>query len=392
MDHFITAVVGRFQKWLHLPDPGGLLMVLATVVANIVPGDPVWVLLIGPPSAGKNELLYPLRALPRRTRFVSTLSSEGALLSASSAQGNRAGATGGLLMDIGEFGFLVMKDFTSILSMHREKRAEILGALREVYDGHWTRAVGIDGGRQVNWNGKLALIGGCTEAIDQAHSVMSMMGERFVLFHLPPTDGPSQARRALGESRGAEREMRQELEEVVRDLFASLAIPDGPPPLCSEDRERLVALASLAVRCRSSVERNFYSREIEAVPEPEAPARLARCLSQLLVGFRVLEVDERETWRLLKKCALDSMPTARRRSFDSLEEHLMGVALKSVVAETAMPETPVRRALEDMEALGIARRKAGTDTTRRGDLWCLTDWAIDQWIVAEGYWGAVESR
>jgi hypothetical protein len=41
-------------------------------------------------------------------------------------------ATGGLLRQIGERGILVIKDVTSILSMHREMRSAILAALREI--------------------------------------------------------------------------------------------------------------------------------------------------------------------------------------------------------------------------------------------------------------------
>jgi hypothetical protein len=45
-----------------------------------------------------------------------------------------AGARGGLLQKIGVFGFLVLKDFGSILSMRPDHKAELLAALREIYD------------------------------------------------------------------------------------------------------------------------------------------------------------------------------------------------------------------------------------------------------------------
>jgi hypothetical protein len=40
-----------------------------------------------------------------------------------------------LLQKIGASGFLVLKDFGSILSMRPETKAELLAALREIYDG-----------------------------------------------------------------------------------------------------------------------------------------------------------------------------------------------------------------------------------------------------------------
>ena len=79
---------------------------------------------------------------------------------------------------------LLLKDFTSIIDMHRESRAEVLAALREVYDGRWDCSVGAEGGRTLTWTGHLGLVAGCTTAIDSAHSVMSVMGTRFMLIRL----------------------------------------------------------------------------------------------------------------------------------------------------------------------------------------------------------------
>lgn len=46
---------------------------------------------------------------------------------------------------------LVIKDFTTILSMDRNVRAEVMAALREVYDGRYQRNVGTDGGKTLTW-------------------------------------------------------------------------------------------------------------------------------------------------------------------------------------------------------------------------------------------------
>jgi hypothetical protein len=67
------------------------------------------------------------------------------------------GARGGLLRQIdgfGGFGIICLKDFGSVLSMHAETRAETLAALREVYDGSWTRHLGSAGGKTLSWKGK----------------------------------------------------------------------------------------------------------------------------------------------------------------------------------------------------------------------------------------------
>ena len=55
-----------------------------------------------------------------------------------------------------------------MLSMHAETRAETLAALREVYDGAWTRHLGSAGGKTLSWKGKVVVIFAATEVIDCA--------------------------------------------------------------------------------------------------------------------------------------------------------------------------------------------------------------------------------
>ena len=73
------------------------------------------------------------------------------------------------------------------------------------------------------------------------------------------------------------------------------------------DDERLIRLATLAVRCRSAVERDGYSREIVRIPDAEAPGRLALVLRRILDALAVIGCDEQTAWQIVTKVALDSM-------------------------------------------------------------------------------------
>jgi hypothetical protein len=201
-----AEVLGTFRKWLYLPDSGVVYVPVGAVGANLMEGDPVWVMIVGPSSGGKTEIIVAIVRLPY-VRLGATLT-EPALLSGTSKKQMEAGSKGGLLREIGDFGILALKDFTSILAMHRDKRAEVLAAMREIFDGSWTRNVGTDGGRTLTWSGKLGLVAGCTAAIDSYHGVMAVMGERFLLYRLPTTDPIQQAKQALANT-GRVRAMRE---------------------------------------------------------------------------------------------------------------------------------------------------------------------------------------
>ena len=170
----LADVVNEFQRHLWLPDPGIVYVTLATVMANRLPGDPVWTLLLGAPSSGKSEAVNALSALPEY-HAVSTFTEAG--LISGSTDGTR-----GLLLDLGESGLLVFKDLTTILSKHTSDRDGVLGCLREVYDGSYTRRLGNKGG-QVTWEGHLGMIAAVTEMIDDYD--LGQLGERFIRYRLP---------------------------------------------------------------------------------------------------------------------------------------------------------------------------------------------------------------
>ncbi len=59
----LQHLVNLFRRYLLLPDPGPLLATLGAVAANRLPGVPVWLLLVGPPSCGKTQILMSLSLL-----------------------------------------------------------------------------------------------------------------------------------------------------------------------------------------------------------------------------------------------------------------------------------------------------------------------------------------
>lgn len=364
----VDNVIEVFQKWLYLPKPEALLAVLGTVAANQIEGDPVWLLVVGPPGGGKSEMLQAILGVANT--YPAATMTERALLSGTAKKEREDGAKGGLLREIGAFGILVCKDFGSILSMNRDERARTLAALREVYDGSWTRHVGVDGGKTLHWEGKVGVIAGSTPAIDAHHAVMGAMGERFVLLRLPVADDNAQARKAL-EHLGHEAEMRAELRDAVTQLFRKARISEAT--LTESERVRLIALARLVARCRSSVERDSYNREIELVPGSEAPTRLIIVLANVLKGLNAIGVDRARAWDVVAQIALDSMPRLRHDVLLTLYDDPDQPSTSDVAELVRHPTQTTRRALEDLTAHYVVERHP--QGKGKADLWNLSDWA-----------------
>jgi hypothetical protein len=374
-DSALASTIATFRRWLLLPDPSPLLAVLGTVAANRLEGDPVWLLLVGPPGGGKSELLSSVAGL-HDVHPTATLT-EAALLSGSPKREHGDDAKGGLLRSIGDFGILLCKDFGSVLSMNRDARAAVLAALREVYDGSWTRHVGTDGGRTLHWSGKVGLVAGVTPSIDRHNAVIGAMGERFVLFRLPNVDADEQAARALAHA-GREAEMRSDLSGAVTELLLP-GLPE-PRPLDDAEQRRLISLSTLAVRCRSAVERDGYSREVELIPEPEAPTRLTVVLERLLAGLDVIGTDRADAWRVVTSAALDSIPALRRSVLDLLATRDDEAETSTIAEALGYPTSTARRTLEDLTAHELVRRvKHGEG---KADTWLLGPWARDRYTAA----------
>jgi hypothetical protein len=223
----LTDALATFQDWLPMDDTAPVLVVAAAVVANLTEGDPVWLLIVGPPSGGKTEILSSCSSLPY---IVPTATiTEAALLSGTSKRERAADATGGLMRQIGEFGILLAKDFTSVLAQNRDTAKQAIAAMREIYDGKWDRPVGTDGGRVLHWEGKCGFIGGVTPSYDRYGSIVNTLGDRYLLLRLPNVDATKQARAALAQAEH-EKQMRAELGMAMTGLIAStpcLAVERG---------------------------------------------------------------------------------------------------------------------------------------------------------------------
>ena len=378
----LAKLQSKIGKYLLLEDQDVVPIVLAAVAAHRLDGEAVWLLLVGPPSGAKTAILdllgdvpgmFPLSDLTDRTLASGLEPDDG--------RGRDPSLLNRLTNEI-----LVFKDFTTILSMQRDRRLAVLAQLREVYDGQFVKIWGT--GKELHWEGRLGFLAGVTPVIDRYHTVMGMLGQRFLMVRTKQADRHAVALRAMQNLGTDEAALKTSLKQDVAALFESL--PQCTPVVPFDQLQTLVALADFVSKARSPVERDGYARDFDYVPEPEMPARVGRQLLSLARGLAWIEgrpaVTGRDVARVLR-VGLDSLPADRRAVLDVLAASPEEVTIHGLEAKlTQYSETKLRRVLEDRYVLGVVTRRLGPATQFLWSLpletqrliWQLAETPIDQ--------------
>ncbi len=121
------------------------------------------------------------------------------------------------------------------------------------------------------------------------------------------------------------------------------------------DREQLIGLAALVSLARSRVHRD-WAGEVELVGDPEAPTRIIKQLGQLWRACGVLGLDHPESWEVVTRCALDSIPKLRGALIRYLARQDGPTDTSTIRIALAHPKRTVLRALEDLAAHHVINR------------------------------------
>lgn len=359
-----SDVENTINKWLFLEDKGVIKTVIGTVIANRLPGDPVWLFLVSSSGGAKTELIRGLN----KVDFIYHLSE---LTPQTFVSGDKGNKKASLLLRLPIETILTLKDFTTILSMHRDNKQAILSQLREIYDGYYRKEFGT--GESVTWQGKLGFIAGVTPILDTHYSVSQVLGERFVQYKLKHNDEITLVKKAIN-NRGKEAEMREEISGVVANFLNPLKIPPTLPTPPEELKERINYLSIFCVRARSGVIRDsFYTREVDLIPDPELPTRFPKQLLTLAVAFSLINGGEfsDDDYHLLYKIGLDSIPQKRRLILEILKEVNDYLETAEIAGKIGYPTNTTRRTLEDLHGLKLLDREhLGTG---HADSWVLNE-------------------
>jgi hypothetical protein len=259
-----------------------------------------------------------------------------------------------------------MKDFGTVLTMYREKKAEILAQLREIYDGGFTKEFG--NGKTFRWAGKVGLLAGVTPIIDREYALNQVLGERFLLYRVKSAPARALARRAMAQ-RQREGDQRRTLRHLMAGLLDTVRL--APPPLAEPTLDAIAALAEFTAMARSPVLLDQRG-EIEYIPAPEGPGRLAKqlaLLAQSLAAVRGEPDVGMSSYLTVYQVAQDTLPAQRRVMLEAvLDPDRFEPPTTTAVAEaTRYPTTTARRYLQELAAIRLVERL--TEGQGRPDRW-----------------------
>ena len=330
---------------LHAPQLLQFDMFFATIMANLkTKGRPVWLLFVGPPGCGKTLPMMAIRFAP--CIYMTSAFRPTALIS---GYGHKGGEDMSLIPKLHNK-ILVVKDMSSLLSQHKEVVAEVLGLLRDAYDGSCSRPFGTGVLRE--YTSRFGFIGATTPDIDAHWSLNVRLGERFLRFRCRATPEQIYEKidRAL-DGLSAEESVDLEIENLCLGYLKYLmTVDDTDKPLHLSHKREIGRLAQLGAVLRTVVSRNPYGQEVLVVPEWEEATRYAKQLAKMALGLAYVRgkptngLEEMEDLKCLIRDAMD----ARIEKICKIIYNKPGLEASEIASIISLPVWTVRSCLDNL--------------------------------------------
>src|SRR3990167_11178779 len=227
----LEELKAEFNKVYTIKDPYAIKLLHAHYISFQLPGDPLWLVMTGPPGGLKSELINTFNSC----RWIHTISTITANTFVSGAQLGKGKPSSMLLKlseddkDMKQSGIITFKDLTSLMSETDITKSLVMAQLREIYDGKYDKTFGT--GHSVNWKGKVTILAGSTHSIHRMRQQYSGLGERFLIYDfIQPEREEASIRSVANANSGTMTTIRTELTEMVR-FYANdfIRIPEVIP-------------------------------------------------------------------------------------------------------------------------------------------------------------------
>lgn len=380
-------VIGDFKKLYHVDYSfaDAATVVAATLLSGKLPGDPLWVFLVGPPSTSKTTICDAFAFDQQHCESLSKLTSK-ALISGWKVPGTDDDVS---IFPLLKNRTLLIKDYTAVMSMGAGVQEELYGILRDCYDGRVKVTYG---------NGKVcdyddvyfSLVAAVTDEIRRDNR--SALGERFLKCEVIGEDyDPMALTLAALNSVVKDATRTRNLQLLgcsIRNYLNGLYInPNNLPVLPEKYRKSLSALSLVIGYLRATVGK--VADDLQFRSRPEGGGRVVKQLSKLGLCLCLLlkkpEFD-REVYRLVKKVALDTIKSFQLEVAQLLSANPKGLTTAMIQHRLQLPKTTTQRIVGDLQALSVIYRRKVSNKHGGGrdeDSWQLTPNFLKFWNDAE---------
>lgn len=344
----------RIAQHLFFEDDTIIDVVLATALTYNHECGPLWLIIVGPPSSGKTEILRSLRQY-KDTVFIESITGRTLFTGMRNAMG---------VLERNKQDYLLMinKDFGSIMAKPSTERGVILQQLRGVFDGEYIDETG--GGKgTIEWRNRLNFLSASTQDIESVASQAALadLGERFLYYKMKPEGDEIVRKKAMLSISG------HKSDKTMRNVVASamlgvLKTYDGFDASTIKFPDTiagwLVELCMVAVKLRTRVKRDSYRKGvIEYKPSPEGVMRMLKSAKGLLLGLTIVrgkKESDIKDYALVARVVMDSIPSYRKTILKTQHFSDKWMTPKEMAAITNISAYACELIMDDFHVVGMA--------------------------------------
>lgn len=375
----------REELYLTPGNEAAIALCLAVTVSPYLPGEPIWLFLIGPPSSGKTTVIEAFGTSNLYCESQSQLHSKMLVSGWKSADGKDASFLPKLKKRT-----LLIKDYTTVVSMDHRSQEELYGILRDAFDGTFKKQFGNRLVRAFT-DIKFGMIAGVTRVIHG--DSRSSLGERFLKIEYLEDEEFDETKHIFAAMdsyhRKEERTKRLErstlgyVDHLISNVPSSDSLPEVPRPF----KENIVKLALLTSFLRAQVDRRGDDSLLYR-PGKEIASRISVQMTKitqcLMLVLNKKEPDE-EIYKILRKLSLDSSVPFNVEFTKVLYNNPAGISRADLVTELQLPQTNVHRICNDLLQLGIIQMRKSNNGKLSGrdkHVYCLHPTIYTLWDEA----------
>lgn len=388
----------QIKPYFYTEDQGLLYTSLATTIsARKKLGDPVWLVIVGPSSSGKSQVLRPIALTDNK--FIHRIDdvTENTFLSGS--QEKKGDDSKSFLKRIGSRGLLVISDLTVIFSKSGDTKTAVLGAMRMIHDGEMKKMSG-SSSKAIEWEGSLGLLAGCTTVIYQFTEELAIMGERFIYWRMKKYDDQKATRVALRRKlfgREVDTKLSDIYGEYIKDVVKYTNGIDIPENVLEAIEDRVVTISTFAATLRTPIQYDKYVRAVTHIPVSEASARVALEIMNIAKAMMCMCYFESDgaSWDLgddqihyLEWCAYSLANEEKRACLAIIGsvEYMTEVPTTTIADMIGLNTSIVELTLQNLAAIGMLVRSGSSD----GFKWRFKD--HETWEIIRRLENVVESK